>query len=288
MKIVLGSAQFGMDYGINNKRGKIPKKEVFKILEESIESGIEIIDTASVYGESEKVIGEYLKENEADLKIITKISYQENKGFRAVLDESFKRLNVDSIYGCLLHNFNDLINHSELYILLKEYKILDKIKKIGISLYEPKEIDYIINNEIFFDMVQLPYNIFDQRFADYFEKLKEHDIEIHIRSVFLQGLIFRNPYELKGKFVKIKQKLIKLNDLSTKINIPLSAICLNFVILNKYVDNVVIGIDNLNHLRENINALIYDDEIKKYYNQLGLLREDNLSIILPTNWNEGE
>ena len=101
-KLVLGTAQFGLDYGINNPKGKISSNEVFKIINFAKENGILFLDTASVYGDSEQVIGEYIKDNNVNLQIITKI-----KNIKE-LDNSLRRLNLDEIYGCLLHNFNDL------------------------------------------------------------------------------------------------------------------------------------------------------------------------------------
>ena len=113
MKIALGSAQFGMDYGINNRRGKIPKKEVFKILRIAINSGVQIIDTAIDYGDSEKVIGKYEKRNK--FNIIT-------KGNVKNFEESLKNLKVDKIYGYLIHHFEDFKIRSEIWQELKEKK----------------------------------------------------------------------------------------------------------------------------------------------------------------------
>jgi aryl-alcohol dehydrogenase-like predicted oxidoreductase len=281
-KICLGTAQFGLDYGINNTRGKIPKNEVFKILEYALQNGIEFIDTAYAYGDSEKVLGDFIKNNPngKKFKIISKIPNVEN--IDKAIEETFTNLSVDKLYGYLLHNFNSFLENTKIFDTLLRLKHTGKVEKIGFSLYYPEEYYKIKDLEI--DILQIPYSIFDQRFCNLFEEFKEKKIEVHARSVFLQGLIFKKPEELKGKFSKLKDKLLYINFLSKELDIPLNAIFLNFVLMNESVDKVVIGIDSLENLKENIDGLKFHKDIVKIFSKIIELRETDEEIIMPTKW----
>jgi aryl-alcohol dehydrogenase-like predicted oxidoreductase len=281
-KICLGTAQFGLDYGINNTRGKIPKNEVFKILEYALQNGIVFIDTAYAYGDSEKVLGEFIKENPngKTLKIISKIPNVEN--IDKVIEETFANLKVDKLYGYLVHNFNFFLENPPIYDILLKLKYAGKVEKIGFSLYYPEEYYKIKDLEI--DILQIPYSIFDQRFCNFFEEFKDKKIEVHARSVFLQGLIFKKPEELKGKFSKLKDKLLYINFLSKELDIPLNAIFLNFVLMNENLDKVVIGVDSLENLKENIDGLKFHKDIVKIFSKIIELRETDEEIIIPIKW----
>ncbi|MBW2993081.1 aldo/keto reductase, partial [Candidatus Woesearchaeota archaeon] len=192
----------------------------------------------------------------------------------------------DKLYGYLIHDFKTFKEHEGMLGVLKQLKGEGKIEKIGFSLYSPIELKYLLQNNISFDVVQVPYSIFDQRFSRYFSLLKEKGVEVHIRSVFLQGLVFKNPDKLEGRFAKVKNKLLKLRNLSDRLNIPISSLCINFALLNEYVDKVIIGVDSLNNLKENIPSMRDKLRIKEIYSNLKNLEETDENIILPVNWGE--
>lgn len=282
-KISLGTAQFGMNYGINNKRGKIPQTEVFDILSEAIEFGIDTIDTAYDYGESEKVIGDFLKSTRYKFKVISKLSKCKYSEVKEIFESSLNNLGLYMIYGYLIHSFENYKKDKRIWNEVEKLKKVGKIKKIGFSLYYPQELEYLFGHKVYFDMVQVPYSIFDQRFEPYFAELKQRNIKVHVRSVFLQGLVFKRLDELESRFLKIKPKMSFLHNLSKELNLPISVICLGFVLLND-VDKVVIGIDSKKNLIENITQLKYISRINLVYEKLKELREDDENIILPINW----
>ena len=284
LKLALGTAQFGFDYGINNKRGKIPQQEAFEILNFALQNGIDVIDTARAYDDSEKVIGQFIQENNPDFKIISKLPSDNLQNVENVFNASLKRLHLNSLYGYLIQTLNPFTEKPEIWNVLKRLQIQGKVNKIGFSLYSPEEIGYLLKKNVRMDIVQVPFNILDQRFTEIFQLLKNKRVEIHVRSVFLQGLIFKNPDNLEGKFVKIRDKLLFLRAFSKEANIPLSAVCINFALLNVFVDKVIIGIDNLKHLKENIKALNYQNGTKNIYDQLLDMKEDDENIISPINW----
>ncbi len=284
MKLALGTVQFGLDYGINNKKGKVPENEVEDILIFASQNGISVLDTSYDYGDSEKVLGEVIKKNNLKFKIISKLHLGKIEDSKKIVDESLKRMNSKKIYGYMFHNFESFIDNPEVLEQLKELKNKGKIEKYGFSLYRPEEAEYLMKKNIEFDIIQIPYSILDQSFSSLFKRLKERNIEIHVRSVFLQGLMFKKPDELEGTFAKIKKKIQRLNEISKNQNIPLAAICINFAVLNEDIDKVVIGVDSLQNLKENVESLKYKEKVKSIYNELLKLKEEDENIILPYNW----
>lgn len=183
-KIILGTAQFGLDYGVNNKKGRILKKEVFEILNYAWKNKVRILDTALTYGESEKIIGKFIKKKRVPFKIISKLPKANSKTAGGFFSESLARLGQDKIYGYLVHNFKSFLKNNLIWDTLEKLKAKGRIKKIGFSLYYPQELKYLLKHNFNFDIVQFPYNIFDQRFAPHLSLLKKRNIEIHVRSVF--------------------------------------------------------------------------------------------------------
>ena len=283
-KIALGTAQFGLDYGISNKKGQIPENEVFEILNESIRSGIDVLDTAYAYGNSEQVIGNFVKEHRNVFKIISKLPACNPEDIKNIFESSLERLGVDSLYGYMCHSFQHYRDNPEVWNILRDLKSDCKIEKIGISLYYPSELEYIIENKVDVDIIQVPYNVFDRRFEQYFPVLKKSGIELFVRSVFLQGLVFKEPSELDDYFGKIRGKIANLHSLAAELDIPIAALCLNFAVLNEFVDEVVVGVDNVLNLKEIVSSSVYRVDVESALQKLYSLREDDENMILPMNW----
>ncbi|MFC1709967.1 aldo/keto reductase [Candidatus Omnitrophota bacterium] len=282
-KICLGTAQLGSDYGINNTRGVIPEAESVKLLSLASEYGIEIVDTASGYGKSERIIGDFLVNHPEAFKVISKFAENEQPE-ESVLDKSLEKLKIRKVYGYLIHSFDVYKSNPSIFDTLLNYKHGEKVEKIGFSLYYPHELDCVLSNNLDIDMVQIPFSIFDQRFSPYFSVLKDKGIEVFVRSVYLQGLVFKNPDCLEGQFIKFREKLNDLNLLSEELKIPIGALCLNFAILNKHIDKVIVGIDGLEHLRKSMDFIQYSADIEKFMDRLANFQEEDEQIILPFNW----
>lgn len=282
-KLALGTVQFGLNYGISNTSGKIPHSEIIRILKFAFDNGIDTLDTAVSYGNSEIEIGESVKELNYNFKIISKIGHCSEDIF-AVFNQSLKRLNASKIYGYILHDFNYFLQKPVIYDELNELKNRGLIQKVGFSLYKPAELDFLLQHNISFDIIQLPYNILDQRFSNYFQILKERGIEIYIRSVFLQGLILMNTDEINFRFSKVIDKIKKIHHIAKEFNITVTSLCLGFVFTNQYIDKAIIGVDGLSELKENIKDLLNIGLVNKIYPELLELKENNENIILPYNW----
>ena len=199
-KIILGTVQFGLDYGVSNKKGIPSNKELKEIFSLAENNGIFLLDTASGYGNAEKRIGDISNGN---FKIITKISNIDNaQSIENQIKKSLFNLKSDFIYGCLFHNTNELLHNLFLWEELNKLKKLGLIKKIGVSLYHPKNLENLLSLKIIPDIIQIPFNIIDRRFEPYFERLNKLNIEIHVRSIFLQGLLINFELMNNNKFSK--------------------------------------------------------------------------------------
>ena len=256
MRIMLGTVQFGMDYGIANQSGKVSDSELNKILNISQANGIDMLDTAINYGDSEARLGTY---NISNYKIITKLPGVKNNDIylndwvNLQVNTSLKRLNVNSIYGLLLHRPEQLMESwgNNLFQILKELKETGLVKKIGVSIYSTDELEDL-TNKFSFDVVQLPLSIFDRRFekSGWLKKLKDKDTEIHSRSTFLQGLLLMPKNKIPKKFLRWSELWSSWFNWLSLENISALQACVSFPLSIEEVDRVVVGVDNSNQLNE--------------------------------------
>jgi len=284
MKLCLGTAQFGLDYGINNTRGKIPQKEILEILNCAHDSGINTLDTASAYGSSESALGDAITQSGKKFQIITK--YPANTEVRPFqwINTSLELLKTERVHGYLFHNYSIFKQHPDYIEDFVKIKDTNKTKKIGFSLYYPSEAEYIIKNKVPCDIVQVPYNIFDQRFAYLFSELKDRGIDIYVRSVFLQGLFFIEPDKLDSHFNSIKNLLKEINQVAKNYSINIAALCLAFIYANKNVTSIVTGVDSLDNLKENINNFALLEKLDISHCSFEKFAVNDENIILPFNW----
>ncbi len=198
--------------------------------------------------------------------------------------ESLAALKMDSIYGYLIHKFEDYLLNKGLWEQMKELKNKKKVRKIGFSLYNPEELETLFSNDVIFDIIQVPYSIFDRRFAGYFKTLKSKGVEIHVRSVFLQGLVFLEPQGLPENLNKAKDYLFRLRSVAAVNGVSINSICLNFALLNPLVDKVVIGVDCADHFKNNLRDIESSEEINSLIDKLDDLKIDDEDVILPYKW----
>ena len=284
MKLVVGSAQLGMNYGLFNNK-KISFKEFKKIEKLVLKSKINFIDTATSYGDSEKIIGNSKLKK---LHIITKIKIPNKKNIIVKnwllkeISKSLSKLKIKKIYGVLIHDYKDLLGkHGKKYLLsLQELKRRNIIKYIGISVYEPLEIKKIWK---FWkpDIIQIPFNPIDNRILDsgWVNILKKFKVKIYARSIFLQGLLINEDSSFKiNKNFKII--LNKYKNWCFRNNISLMQGCLHFVKQFKKIDYLVVGFNNYNQLKEIIDVFKKKQIIipKKF-------STNKINLIDPRKWN---
>ncbi len=179
-KLVLGTAQLGVDsYGINNSSPRPKQKEVHRILDHALKAGLNSLDISNIYGIAEKYLGDH---SHRDMfKINMKIS-------ECSLESSMERMRIDRAESCMIHHFEDFIEDESIIEPLLSAKKGGQLKKTGFSLHYPDELKFIIDQNIPCDIVQIPFNISDVRFANIIKLAKQRGIEVHARSCFLQGV----------------------------------------------------------------------------------------------------
>lgn len=274
-KLVLGTVQFGLQYGVNSA-GRPSKEAVKSILAKASEGGITTLDTSSAYGNSEEILGECVTFDEC-FKIISKYPKGETP-VGEMFRSSLNRLKVSQLYGYLLHHFEVYKNNLKVWDEFLALKECGKVQKIGFSLYSPEELELILKNNSPFDLLQVPFNIFDKKFLPYMKELHENGVEIHVRSTFLQGLFFKDRETLSEKLKPMKRYLLQLDDFSKESGLSISEIALNYNLQNPYIDGVLIGVDNVEQLQMNllsVNETPIDIEIE--------VKEKEL--LNPVNWN---
>ena len=285
-KLALGTVQFGMDYGINSGI-KVEQNEVLKIVNLARKSGITLIDTAQLYGSSEKVLGNV---NTVDFDIVTKSRafeqdiINENEANLVIndLDHSLKLLKQKSLYAFLVHHGEDLLKPGGEMIfnklqILKEQGL---VKKIGFSAYIDNQLIKIIER-FDIDIIQLPMNILDNRLINngLLNKLYSRGIEIHTRSVFLQGLLLmdmdKRPkyFDRWSSLWKFWYEWLTDNKLS-----PLEA-SIRYMISKPEISRVLVGVDNKEQLKNIINAS--DGNVPTIPEEL---KTDDPDLLNPGNW----
>jgi len=208
-KLILGTAQFGLNYGINNNFGKLDTNSVIEILKIAKQNKIDLLDTASSYGDSENIIGLYSNFN---FKIVSKFSKIKNASeLKNQFANTLKNLRIQNLYAYLSHNPNEVIQNQKIWETLIYLKTCGKINKIGFSVYTLQELDSLLKLDIIPDLIQIPFSLLDRKFESYLPDLKSKNIEIHSRSVFLQGLYFMNFDKLPKKLESLKPALSELN-----------------------------------------------------------------------------
>ena len=286
-KIALGAVQFGIDYGINSENGQIRPEEVRGILNYAYSQNIDLLDTAPAYGSSEKVLGEA---NVQNFKVVTKTRHFDNAEISNddidLLKKDFSCSLVDlrqeSFYGVLVHDANDLLKpgSKKLFDQLESLKQAEKIKKIGVSIYDNKQLQSILEN-FDIDIVQLPFNILDKRLIDsgMLVKLQNRGIEVHARSVFLQGLLLMSEQSRPKKFKRWDALWKIWSDWLGDNQITALEAATRYATSIPEISKVLVGVDTKDQLKE---IIIASDGILP--NIPAELYTNDVNLLNPSNW----
>ena len=251
LKLALGTVQFGSPYGINNFSGIPNDDELVSIFSFAKQSGINVLDTAQGYGNSEERIAN-LSNNE--FSVISKFKQLDAPfPFHKELEKSLKKLKKTLLYGYLAHDGDLLIENPYWWEGLKLAKEQGLVKKIGYSLYSVNQLEKLLAKQMVPDIIQFPYNILDRRFESFFVELNSMGVEIHTRSVYLQGLFQMESSQVPNYLEPLQNYLKIIREIAKRNQLSIGQICLRFVVNNPFINKVVIGIDNLSQLKENVN-----------------------------------
>lgn len=265
MQLGLGTVQFGGDYGVSNTGGRTPPDEVARILALAEREGIGLLDTAALYGDSEAVLGSALRRGHP-FRIVSKtlkfdvarISQADASALRAGFENSLRRLRQDRIHGLLIHTAADLLRPGGdlLWAVLTELKREGLVEKIGVSVYTGSEIESILAR-FGPDLVQLPLNVLDQRLLanGQLARLKSQAVEIHARSIFLQGLLLMQDTPVPSTLARFRPQLERVWQACRRAAVSPLDLSLAFVKSVTTVDAAIVGVAAAAQLAQIVTAL---------------------------------
>lgn len=256
MKLAIGSAQFGLNYGISNQVGKVSNDALENILEYCRCNSIDLIDTAMAYGDAEARLGNF---GVSSFSLITKIPRvpagvaDAKEWVRAIFFSSLEKLKVKKVYGVLIHFPSQLLEPIGVSIYEALYKLKDAgfISKIGISTYDPDECRQLM--KIFpISIVQAPLNLVDRRFHESgcIDEMANAGIEVHVRSVYLQGLLLMPKEMIPSQFSEWKSFFTNWDRWVKSSGFTPSQACLSFIDQIPGIDRVVIGVESVEQISE--------------------------------------
>lgn len=284
-RIALGTVQFGMPYGVANQLGQINPREAGEILRRARSSGMDTLDTAIAYGDSEKTLGSL---DVREWKLVSKLPALPEAcadiavWVRSELTGSLARLGVPKLHALLLHRSQQLLEPqgAVLYAALRDAQQLGLVDKIGVSIYGPEELETLWP-KFRLDLIQSPFNVFDRRLASsgWLERMHQAGTEVHVRSVFLQGLLLQPAEKRRAEFSVWRDLWSKWDGwLKAEHLSPLRA-CLMFALSRPEIDRVVVGVDGVGHLDEILAAPSTELFDFPYF-----LESSDLRLINPTQW----
>ena len=280
-KLALGTVQFGLDYGITNHDGQVTIDKVKSILNYAKDKGINTLDTASGYGNSEQVLG---RVGVNDYQVVTKTTSLKN-GVDEVIrsfHQSLNNLNIGQVYGLLIHDINEVKDKefNGLFKQLNELKRQGLVNKIGFSTYTPEQVDFLLEN-FDFDLIQVPLNIIDNRLiqSGKLKALNNKGIEVHARSVFLQGLLLMTKHS-RSSYFKRWDALWKIwHEWLNDNQITALEATIRHTISMLEISKVLVGVNTKDQLKEIMFAsdcILQNIPTELYTNDANLLN--------PSNW----
>lgn len=288
----LGTVQLGMKYGVKNELGRQPtEEESFAVLRAAKKGGIDFLDTASVYGEAETLLGHF-GVKQAGFHVISKLrpwDHQENdKG--AVVSEievSLRRLKMQNLYGYMLHRAEDM-NCEVVVQGMVTAKKEGLVKHIGVSVYEPEEALRVVQSGIW-DMIQIPYNVLDQRLdeTDFFELAKKNHVKVFARSAFLQGLLLMAPEQLPPHLQKARPYIEKFRQIVAKNHYVAEEGAMLYSYCHPGIDYVVFGVDTEAQLIKNLEICEKAEICNSCWKELhGAFVNVPREIVVPSLWRQ--
>lgn len=283
-KLILGTVQFGLQYGINNFLGKPEKESVFEILSYAYDNGIKYIDTAELYGNAHELIGEFHKSNPTKkFNIITKFPHNIEDSLDDKINVYLNQFGIDYLEAILFHSYDSYINHKSQLTDLVKLKS-NRVKYIGVSVYTNEQMNEVID-DINIDIIQMPFNLFDNLNlrGELLKKAKSKNKIVHTRSAFLQGLFFMKKENSNNTRLKLVKEIDLLQNISFKTGYSIGEIALKYCIQQQSIDGVLIGVDSIEQLKENI--LFSKSQInEKIIDQINKIKIKNIELLNPTMW----
>lgn len=285
-KIILGTVQMGLLYGINNTTGRVSFDESQNILSNAYHAGIRILDTAETYGNAHQIIGNFHRLNPSNIfNVITKIPPSDNLiDIEDRIVRYLNELSVSHIEGLMFHSFQSYINHKGSFAKLIKLKKDGFFKQLGVSIYTNDELHALLKDDEI-DLIQLPFNLLDNFTirGELMLEAKRKGKTIHTRSAFLQGLLFKNPMDKHPMVQALQHQLLTIQDILSEQGTSMTSLALGYCLSQSCIDQVLIGVDSVKQLETNLEASNYQID-KKLIQRINEIQTDNLDLLNPSLW----
>lgn len=292
----LGTVQLGLNYGINNDAGKPSQEASNAILDCAMAKGINCLDTAGAYGDSEVVIGNWLKTVPAEKRpfIVTKAAGLETGSLEIVRNDLQKRvaaskarLGVEQLDMLMLHHFDDFLKDPDNVLqAMQELKASGDVKFIGTSAYSYH--DYGVIAAAGFDATQIPINLFDwgQIESGGLKKLEQSGMMVFVRSVYLQGLVFQNPDNMDPRMEFARETIVKFRALCDKYRLTPACLALSYALSLPGITSLVLGSEKVEQVEQ--NAALLEQTVKLTPEQMAEIRANFIDtpakVLDPGTW----
>ena len=282
-KLILGTVQFGLSYGINNAIGKPNSTVIAEILDTAFAQGIKLLDTAEVYGDAIEQIGLYHQTHPNTFTILSKFKGSKPGELAGTAQAALNKLGVPFFEVYSYHSTADYQNHAYLKTELKALKSVGLVRKIGVSVYTNEELKQASEDSII-DVIQVPFNLLDnnnQR-GDYISQAHQNGKEIHTRSAFLQGLFFMENTAIPERLNPLKPYLEQLKRICLDASVSMQSAALSYAVCHPHIDRVLIGVDNKEQLMNNIAYLNCNNAFSTLIDQE--IHVTETALLNPSNW----
>jgi aryl-alcohol dehydrogenase-like predicted oxidoreductase len=283
-RVALGSVQFGLPYGVANESGQVAPGEAARIVRIAADRGVDTIDTAIGYRDSERVLGDI---GVAGFKVVTKLPalpqdvLDVSRWASEQVEGALTRLRAPRLHGLLLHRSADLLGpHGvALYRAMQAVKGRGLVGKIGVSVYTPDELGTLLAS-FAIDLVQAPLNLLDRRLqsSGWLARLNDAGVEVHTRSAFLQGLLLMPRQRIPARFAawsSLWDRWDRWADGDRRVALKA---CLAFPLSLPEVDRVVVGVDSAEQFEEILLGAVSE---RAAWPDLSC---DDEALINPSNW----
>jgi uncharacterized protein len=287
-KLILGTVQLGLDYGVNNQSGKPSLEVALKILDQAHDAGITRLDTAEAYGNAQEIIGTFHATRKKRFRVITKFSSKtlSEESFEEHVEQSIRILNIDKLEAYMFHSHSDYEQFPNELAVLRLLKKQNRLEKIGVSVYTNEEALQLMEKDNGIDLIQLPFNLLDNLYQrkKVLDKAQKKGVEIHVRSVFLQGLLMKKRSSIDPPLDKLIPYLKLLDSLAVDSRKPIEAMAINYPLQIDLIQGVLFGVDSLEQLTRNISFasdyhLSFEELVR--INNIKVLE---VELLNPVNW----
>lgn len=282
-KFILGTAQLGLNYGINNTRGRLQISEAVDLLQHAAENGVRFLDSSEAYGDAHVKIGAASKLG-IHFDVFTKFVASKERGIRSQVDQILNEIESESIAGLSFHRFGDYVHFSD-WDTLEQMKKEGAFSLIGVSIYSNDEIGACLLDPRI-DLVQIPFNLLDsnnQKLA-LIRSLVESGKIVHTRSTFLQGLFQKQPEEFPEFLKPLKGVVSTIRDIASENQMTAGELALRYSFSFPDIHGVIIGLESESQLWQNLELLQKGSITDRLMKKIRRIVVSDSALLNPSTW----